>query len=217
VGTPATAPVSQHETSRDFVFTSNGTGLLALVPDPQRSSFRIDARLRHDQARDGTSWIGLVFGYDATTVDNKSYQAFVIWHFNDLFDVTHEISILEELLPNRGPFARMMLFEDGRRQQTLHLRTDGPPSQFIPGGKTNAGPKWRDLAIEVRPTVVRFHLDQESVGVPMDELNRSLAVVIRQHQPRLADTWNFSARGPIALAVHQSAVRVRTFTVTPLD
>ena len=217
IGTPATAPLSQHATSREFVFSSNGTGMLAVVPDPQRPSFRVDARLWHDQAKDGTSWIGLALGYDAATADDKTYQAFVIWHFNDLFDVKQDISILEQLLPDRGPFARMMLFENGRRQQTVQLRTDGPPSQFVPGGTTKAGPKWRDLAVEVRPDVVRFYLDQESVSVPVAELNQSLAVAIRQHQPTLTEKWKFNARSPIALAAHQSAVRVRSFTVTPLD
>jgi serine/threonine-protein kinase len=215
VGHEGAAPIDR-DAAGDLQFSSDAYAIVGLVPDPQSDSYRIDARMWHDRAGDDAS-VGIAVACDQHWIDGKSYRNILVCHWNDLAAEDNAVRMNPLAVGGGTLAAKMIMFENGAIKDGVIVRGSGEP-QFEPAAKTPEGKKWRRLTIEVRPDSVTafFDGDKAPLVIQKPEINQALKLLIRNRGLKTIDPWPFRPQAAIGLVVSQSAVRIRSLTVTPL-
>jgi serine/threonine protein kinase len=224
----AGAETSQVSLGRDRTFAVHSWGLclLELVRNPQRTSYRIRAEVRHDNGR-LPGEVGVFFGLQEVATARGNFLSYAHLAFNDIdseVERWRRIPVAEAL---RGPkpkgnmvHFRPLIFGtrlDGReRNQGLN---GSPPICFFQPGGLHADPKkWRQIVVEVTPQTLRGFWDGVPAGATPSaswdsQVKDALADDFRGsgEQPR-----GFAQRGSIGLYVFKCTACFRRVTVEPL-
>jgi hypothetical protein len=170
--------------------------LVEVSPDPLRESYRYSALVRHDQTTAGDA--GISFLHQQQQGPKGEEHFFVALTFSD-----------------KGTLAGFLQVNVRRLRKAPHelstkracLRQRLPP---VPG-------KWRELAVEVRPTSVLVLWE----GKPLAQLNQEqleqAAAGLLEADPAPGVSPSFPRRGGLGLVAFQSSVSFRQVIVSPLD
>jgi serine/threonine-protein kinase len=154
-----------------FYVHSWGHALVELVRDPQLTSFRLRAEIRHERAHP-PAWVGLYVVHQERTTSRGGAHLFAHLSFDDVSDPMEQYKMLREarvLPPNQGlpsdPVARLQshLLPAAREDEELVIQSAGRTSRsFRPHGP--ATPDWRPLEVRVTPTGISGSFDGAELG-----------------------------------------------------
>jgi serine/threonine-protein kinase len=223
---------SQKEVSPDGVFSIHawGQALLELVHDPQRTHYRLKARLRHDDSDMVAGEIGLFVAHCAHATPAGVVHQFAAVSFNDIVsqqDVHRQIFAGQRnpqpALPGNPLALDPHLYSEAGGDSWSPGIYCGPRFFFKPA--RNAGVVWRDLTVEVRPRGIRGFWGDNPIGeLSADayrDKTRAYLVTLRQLQPDEPRGQGldpvYSVRGPLGLYVRNGSASFCRVVVEPLD
>jgi hypothetical protein len=187
------------ETDVGFTLRNPGTCVLELLPAAPWRRYRLEARVRHDDTREGEA--GLYFGYAEVQNDRGVYPTLCCASFAD-----------------RGRLAGHFFFKVSR--------VEGTPPAFassfcglhqFPGapGAEGGVALWHTLAAEVSPEGVRLYWDgQPAGGRSAEDLQRSADGLCAKTP---GARWNFNLQGGVGLFIDvEGTVTFGRVVLTPM-
>jgi hypothetical protein len=213
-----------------FAIETWTTSLLELVADPQRTRYRLRARIRHDQSKNGT--VGLYVGREEFWVGDKKGQFFFQANFNDIDNEGDRI--LEGLrkvpgarLPAQHPLNRVIFRGTTyipQQARNAGLGTFGLFEKRLFAPSKPGNPTWRPLAVEVRPDQIRLFWDNQEVGTfETAEIARRASQswkTLIDRQPELANgqfPGRFNPRGGLGMVLRNSSASYEDVVIEPLS
>jgi hypothetical protein len=179
------------------------TCLLELVPDPQRSRYRLSAEVMHRSTNNG--WVGLYFVADEHATRDGPEQRFGTLAFAEQGESAGNV---------RMDFS---LYREGEvNQKPLHARLVVQKGRFDVPAEV---PSWHALAVEVTPEKITTFWDGRVFHqwVRAERLAECNAWWARQHPPpHSSPPPGFSPRGSAGLYVNTGAAWFRNVVVSPL-
>ncbi len=187
-------------------------GLLELLPDPQRDSYRFRAQIRHEGiAMAADTGVGIYFGYSKRDTTQGGAHCFFVQAFTDLQRTGkngNRLFLQAKCIPS----------DDGPIQSVLiRTRLGSKSATFTPAGPSSGFGLWRKLAIEATPQYLRVYWEgnwfEECSSV---DLQRGAKRVIGYPLDPVIDRREFSPRGALGLYLHRAEASFRFVEVEPL-
>jgi serine/threonine-protein kinase len=204
-------------------FSSGGLSLIELAPDPLTEHFRLEARVRQRKIGvSGSPRLGLYFGLNTFETSRGPVNAY--------YELTYHEAVPLPVAPPpgqavRNPVLLRLVVRDlpGRRDppvpevMEVMLNLD-PRRANVPPAPAGADPApERDLALEVRPHVLRAYYGGQCVGeVPARQLETSFRSLLQLHKITLTDPSPVRPRGSLGVVVANASAAFRAVTLTPL-
>jgi hypothetical protein len=207
------APLESSPGRATFAFNSYKVGLLELLPDPGRDSYRLQAEVRHDQGT-AAGHVGLYFALGTYPAPRGNIHAFLAWTFNDVEPMKtgfpNKIALTLRLWRAAAP--------DGTVDGVSHKEGCGKPLPFPPALCPPRSGPWRRLAVTVTPDGVRTFWE----GRLVNELSRAELVekarLLLGDCPDLAGRpYEFRPRGGLGLLLDEGAATFKVIRVEPLN
>lgn len=192
-----------------FAVSAKESGLLELVPDPGRDSYRFRVDVRQDATQGIVGKVGVYFAHTPVPFAQGNAHYFFVVPFNDLAEeaLVHPTDARKV---NWGRFLHKALVEPSMDSFAFQF---GVGWSFIPIGR-KAEVKWRRLQIDVRSRGIELWWDGQQVGkLSRDELEKYQ--VPKGLYPELPDS-NYSPRGGLGLYVRSSVASFRDALIEPL-
>jgi serine/threonine-protein kinase len=184
-------------------------GLLELVPDPQCERYRLRAQVRHDHGNSLHGSAGIYFGYSGFMTDQGLRHCYGKVEFNELMNY----AVVYPRWPAAGNPVNFTLHVHLEPSMVTH-GSGPPPLEFFRPAAHLGGEGWRDLAVEVRPSGIRFFWEGRHVKSLSQAELRQLAKMLAKG---LADPApEFAPRGGMGLYVYTSAASFRNVVLEPL-
>jgi hypothetical protein len=207
-----------------FTAHSPSLGLLELLPDVPRESYRFSAQVRHLQS-ERTGEVGLFFDRRAYPGPRGDLHIFTEVTFNDVLNLAQALApaVKPKKVPDNAVHIGVLMYSDpvGGKRIEKDVCSAGGPS-FQAGGEGRA--KWRDLEVIVTPDEFTVRWDGEAFSLPrrripgateenLSELRQSFPndPFLQRLQPK------FDGRGGLGLYVRRGAASFRAVTVGPPD
>jgi eukaryotic-like serine/threonine-protein kinase len=200
-----------------FSLRCRTSAVLQLLPDPGVERYRVRAEFRQDlrvpapakNAESSGAQVGLVFGHARTGVGADGIvHTLVAVVFNEHAPAGPERAV---------GFNPQALFEQP-------LRTVVPRRHWAGGvplaSRTEGGPGWRELDVEVRAEVITLRHGGRTVPRTFGEIHRSLSDCVDElrqpagQQNLVVPPW--TPRAPLGIIVSQSWVSVRNVSIEPI-
>ena len=189
-----------------------GLGLVELLPDPQRDSYRFQAQILHKELS-GTidTRVGIYFAHSKRDTTQGGAHCCFIQAFTDLrrtgTNGNHLFLQANYIPPNDGPI------------QSVNIRTRfGSKSFTFPPARPISGlGQWRNLGIEVRPHAIKVYWDGDFVEEYSSvDLQRGARGAMERSLDPVVDLRGFSSRGALGLYLWKAEASFRFVEVTPL-
>jgi serine/threonine-protein kinase len=212
-------PSQKHSLASDGYFTieSWGFALLELVPDPQHSSYRFSAEVRHDLTTGESGDVGIYFAYSKHATSRGVEHCFANVSFNGLRDFRQGRPTLpgNEVCLNVRRRA-----EPGRQDQ--NCRASG--SVFMPVSRTDNG-VWHRITVQISAEQMGFTIlrqgqlcwesaFREATRATLDRARNQVCSPGKQ-VPVLEVNPPLAARSPLGLYIYQGSASFRDVRVTP--
>jgi hypothetical protein len=212
---------------KPFAIESWTLGLLELLPDPQRTSYRLRGEIQHDQS-DLHGEVGVYLARRRTLIQGGEIDSFLQFAFNDIHDTSEGVKNLPAQLRativpgNRATFDLRVYCE---ANPALRHRHSGRASQpFPPAGFLRSD--WRPFWIEVTPRGVRAAWGEEPLAdLTTKELAAHVQTVLKG-KPALDAALperaggakiEFPPRGGLGLLIYNGSASFRNVAIEPLN
>jgi hypothetical protein len=198
-------------------------GLVELLPDPRKDSYRFSAEVRHERQTNKESRVGIYFSHselpDGETVAHFHCNVF----FNDLVDVGANANALQ-----RGNIVGLRVQRQPPRGQITNAAVI-PNAQtfFLPAKPVWALGPWHRITVEMRPETIKVFWKKDCDAIePKEEciattprsllMRNARRLIAKPDEPLPANSPPFAPRGGLGLYVSQGVASFRNVTVEPL-
>ena len=199
--------------SPDGYFTVENTarfepGLLELITDPKRQSYRMSVMVRHNLTAQEQGKVGVYFAYSRDETFQGSEHFFCTLEFND----AHDLANSQLKAPGNMLLFNLRGFPDTNSQQISHALW----AHYFPHVPMARGSEpWHRLVLEATPKQVRTFWDNvPAVTLTRSELDQARhAMLADQAGEKVAP---FAVQSALGLYLFQASASFQGITIEPL-
>lgn len=224
-GQPSVAESLQTGLDQTVTARSRGATIVVLADDPQHTSYRLQAEVRHDFAGRADCGAGLIVGMCESPFGNGVIQSGCLLRFNDLRDARDTQQQVQALRPdlripqivgNRLRFMPYIILARDDLSEPVEANLAGADLMFAPAYN---GQRWRKIEVEVHPDLMRARWEN---GEPLTLRTAECRARIQERLGTLYQRFAISppdalpvldARGALGVYVRNGTVSFRNVTL----
>lgn len=190
--------------------------VFGLMSESKRASYRLDAWVRHTEAHDDRSLVGVCFGYrDRPLPDQRRLHDFCVVGLNDR--VADTIPRGKDTEPRNLLYLHRVAQVVPAPMTVGYVQLQGGSARFVPDATDPKPNRFRRLKVEVRPQTIDLWLDDQYAGrADLADMNKIARLSLGNQRALPVPVPDFDSRGALGLYVAGSAALFHSVTWSPL-